>query len=245
MSELAAVAPSSPRSAVAPDASTSARGYRGAAMEGSIARWYSRTRGSESQRAGWRSQAASIAASLPRGADVLEVAPGPGYLAVELARTGRLRVSALEISRTFVEIVAEHAREAGVAVAVREGDASRMPYAGDSFDFVICQAAFKNFSRPQAAIDEFYRVLRPGGQGVIQDMQRNATDREIRTEVAGMGLGRFRSFLTYRTLRSLRSRAYTPAEFATFAARSSFAGCETEVRGIEVEVRLRKSVGPG
>ncbi len=244
MSDLAAVTPSRAPTVIAPDDPAGARGYRGRAMEGSIARWYSRTRGSESQLAGWRAQAAAIAASLPLGAAVLEIAPGPGYLAVELARTGRLDVSALEISRTFVEIASEHARQAGVPVAVREGDAARMPFADGTFDLTICQAAFKNFSRPQAAVDEMYRVLRPGGRSVIQDLQRNATDRELRTEVAGMGLGRFRSFLTYRTLRALRRRAYSPAEFAMFAGRSSFRTCETEVRGIEVEVRLRKAAGP-
>lgn len=244
MTESASATSPLPRSAVAPDAGPAARGYRGPAMEGSIARWYSRTRGSESQLAGWRAQAAAIAASLPDGAAVLEVAPGPGYFAVELARTGRLRVSALEISRTFVQIAGEHARAAGVEVAVREGDASRMPFADGSFDFVICQAAFKNFSRPQGAVDEMYRVLRPGGLAVIQDMHRDATDRELRAEVAGMGLGRFRSFLTYRTLRSLRKRAYTAREFATLAERSPFHACGTEVRGIEVEVRFRKGADP-
>jgi len=44
---------------------------------------------------------------------VLEVAPGPGYLAVEMARWGRLRVTGLDISHTMVEIATEHARKAG------------------------------------------------------------------------------------------------------------------------------------
>ncbi|HTW76763.1 MAG TPA: class I SAM-dependent methyltransferase [Thermoplasmata archaeon] len=232
------------------DAEVGSKGYRGVAMEGSIARWYARTRGSESQRAGWRRQAAAIAASLPDPADVLEIAPGPGYLSVELARTGRLRVTALEISATFVAIAQENARRAGVAVEIRQGDASQMPFEPASFDFLICQAAFKNFSRPMAAIREMYRVLRPGGRAVIQDMHRGARDAEIAAEVRGMQLGAVRAFMTGRALTSLRKRAYSQEQFLDLARTSPFGGAQVVVRGIEIEVTLAKPgrtapVGPG
>jgi ubiquinone/menaquinone biosynthesis C-methylase UbiE len=96
---------------------------------------------------------------------VLKVAPGPGYFAIEMARLGRLHVTGLDISHTFVEIARENARQAGVSVDFQQGDASRMPFAERSFDLIICQAAFKNFRRPGKAIDEMYRVLRDGGDG--------------------------------------------------------------------------------
>ena len=51
---------------------------KGPEMEGPIARWYARARGSESQIEGYRKQAARLVAGLPDGARVLEVAPGPG-----------------------------------------------------------------------------------------------------------------------------------------------------------------------
>ena len=52
-------------------------------MEGAMARWYARNRGSASQLAQYRVEAAALIADLPDGADVLEIAPGPGYLAVD------------------------------------------------------------------------------------------------------------------------------------------------------------------
>src|SRR6185369_6635321 len=88
---------------------------KGPEMEGPIARWYARVRGSDSQLAGYRSQASELAGRIPVGARVLEVAPGPGYLAVELARAG-VQVTGLDISRTFVEIATDNARNAGVRV---------------------------------------------------------------------------------------------------------------------------------
>ncbi len=230
-----------PRNERSPAGATKA--YRGVAMEGVIARWYARTRGTASQRQDWRRQAEELVVGLPPQADVLEVAPGPGYFAVEIARTGRARVTAVDISRTFVEIVGENARAAGVSVAVRQGDAAHLPFEDASFDLVVSQAAFKNFAQPQQAVDEFYRVLRPGGCARIQDMSHDAPDAAIREEVAGMGLGRFRAFLTRRTLHALRRRAYTSRQFEQFARTSPFQGCEVRTSGIGLEVRLVKPRG--
>ena len=81
--------------------------FKAPEMEGPIARWYARVRGTERQLAQYRRQASEITAGLPAGARVLEVAPGPGYLAVEMARPGRLQVTGLDISSTFVEIARE------------------------------------------------------------------------------------------------------------------------------------------
>jgi ubiquinone/menaquinone biosynthesis C-methylase UbiE len=125
------------------DTARTDKGYRGRAMEGGIARWYSKLRRTPSQIDTWREQAAQLVAAHPDAADVLEVAPGPGYFAIELARLGRFRVTGLDISQTFVEIATENARQAGVAVDFRRGNASGMPFADGSFDLVVCQAAFR------------------------------------------------------------------------------------------------------
>jgi len=78
-------------------------------MEGPMARWYAKQRGSEPQLAAWRRQAASLTADVAPGAAVLEVAPGPGYLSIELARLG-FAMTGLDISRTFVSLAADRAR---------------------------------------------------------------------------------------------------------------------------------------
>ncbi len=220
---------------------TQQKGYKGIAMEGMIARWYARTRGSASQIAQWRAQAAELTADLPDGAGILEVAPGPGYLAIEIARLGRFHVTGLDISHTFVEIAGANARREGVSVDFRQGDASAMPFPDDSFDLIVCQAAFKNFSRPDAALAEMYRVLRPGGTAVIHDMRKEASNAAIRAEVAGMRLGPVTAFMTRGALRSLRHRAYAREHFQRLAAASPFGGCAIEAQGIGMEVRLHKA----
>jgi ubiquinone/menaquinone biosynthesis C-methylase UbiE len=216
--------------------------FKGPEMEGPVARWYARVRGSNSQREAYRNQASQLTASLPAGASVLEVAPGPGYLAIEMARPGRNRVAGLDISHTFVKIASDNAREAGVAVDFRQGDVARMPFQDESFDLVVCQAAFKNFTLPQTALAEMHRVLRAGGTAVVQDMSRDASHDDIEVEVSGMGLGRLGTFTTKATLEMLRRRAYSPAQFERLAAASPFQTCEITKAGIGLEVRLQKPV---
>jgi ubiquinone/menaquinone biosynthesis C-methylase UbiE len=213
-------------------------------MEGGAARRYARQRGTPSQLAVSRREARRLCAGLADGARILEVAPGPGYLAVEMARAGRFRVTGIDISRTMVEIAAETARRAGVDIDLRNGDVSAMPFPAGSFDLVVCQAAFKNFRQPVSALDEMHRVLRPGGRAEIQDLNRDATRSDIRGEVSAMGLGRVSSLMTRWILGWLRRRAYTPATFRTLTRRSAFGGCEISPSGIGMDVHLVRSPEP-
>lgn len=214
--------------------------FKGPEMEGPIARWYTRLRGSASQLDLYREQARELVAGLPSGAQVLEVAPGPGFLSIEMARPGAVHVTGLDISRTFVEIAAANALKAGVTVDFRQGDVAQMPFASDSFDMIVCQAAFKNFALPGTALAEMHRVLRAGGRAVIQDMSRDATHADIDDEVDGMDLGRFSAFTTTATLEMLKRRAYAPQQLRQLAAASPFRACQITTRGIGLEVQLTK-----
>ncbi|HEX3508698.1 MAG TPA: class I SAM-dependent methyltransferase [Candidatus Dormibacteraeota bacterium] len=215
--------------------------FKGPEMEGLIARWYAGIRGSGKQLAEYRKQAAAFTAGLPDGAHILEVAPGPGYLAIEMSRLGSFRVTALDISRTFVEIANKKARQAGVGVDFHQGDVASMPFEADTFDLIVCQAAFKNFTQPVSALAEMHRVLRAGGKAVIDDMRSDASHADIESEVRKMELGRLGSFTTKGTLEMLRRRAYSPARFERLVAQSPFRTCVIQTAGIGLEVQLAKS----
>ncbi|GAA3799416.1 class I SAM-dependent methyltransferase [Sphaerisporangium flaviroseum] len=209
-------------------------------MEGRIARWYTRQRASADQMAVVRRSAAELTEGLPSGADVLEVAPGPGFHAVEMARSGRFRVTGLDISHTFVEIATENARKEGVSVAFRHGEAADLPFEAESFDLIVCQAAFKNFGQPLKAIDEMHRVLRPGGTAVIQDMNGEVSGAQIHQAVKEMGISAPNALLTRVALTALRRRAYSPARFRKLVAESAFGTCVVTTEGIGVDVLLTK-----
>lgn len=209
-------------------------------MEGRQARWYAKLRGTESQLAEYRRRAVDLTEGLPSGADILEVAPGPGYNAVEMARRG-FTVTAMDVSHTFVKFAADYAAAQGVPARFQQGDVSRMPFADRSFDRIVCQAAFKNFTEPLKALDEMHRVLRPGGTAIIEDMWGDASGTEIRDEVRGMKLSVLDSFITRRTLTWLRRRAYSRDRFAALAQASAFGGARISTSGIGIEVRLTKA----
>ena len=86
-------------------------------MEGPIATWYARNVGKDI--ADYRRGAKATAERIPVGSVVLEVAPGPGYLSIELAKLGKYTITGLDISKTFVEIGQQKAREAGVRNDIR------------------------------------------------------------------------------------------------------------------------------
>ena len=139
--------------------------------------------------------------------------PGPGYL------RGRSRSSArspLPVSTSAMSLCASRAimpPNSGVKVDFRQGDAAATPFAPDVFDFIVCRAAFKNFGDPAGAIAEMHRVLRPGGQAVIRDMRRDASDAALDAAVRAMRLGPIAAVLNRFIFRRLRSKAYTRDEF--------------------------------
>jgi len=52
-------------------------------------------------------------------------------------------------------------------VALRQGDASNLPWPDETFDLVISLEALEFFPRPRRALAEIARVLRPGGVLVV------------------------------------------------------------------------------
>ncbi len=212
--------------------------YKGLPMEGLVATWYARTTGRDRTR--FEEVARHVAERTRPGGRVLEVAPGPGYLAIELARRA-YAVTALDISRSFVRIARDNAARAGVVVDVRHGDAACMPFDDAWFDYVVSVAAFKNFTDPVGAIDQMYRVLRPGGVASIFDLRRDAPLEEIEAEVGRMHLSSWNARVTRWTFRfMLLRRAYTPAQLEDLAARSRFGRGEVICRGIGCELRLTR-----
>ena len=226
--------------------SSTAKPYRGFSMEGPIATWYARNAARDAVE--YRRAAMRIAGALDEGANILDVATGPGHLAIELARLGtRLgelgpsRVTGVDISRSFMKIAEGNAQSAGVDVRFRLGNAQALPFADESFDAVVCRAAFKNFAESVKALDEMARVLKPGGFGLIMDLNRETPAREIDEYVDRMKMGAINRTMTRFIFKHmLIKRAYAPSDFARLAASSRFEDCEIRPSGIGIDVWLRK-----
>ena len=146
-----------------------------------MAKWYDKnTR--KSRLAEMKEYAEIVSGNAGYGAKILEVAPGPGYLSIELAKRG-FDVTGVEISADFVVIEKRNAAESGVNVNFKQGNASSLPLPDGAFDFIICSAAFKNFSEPLKALNEMHRVLKLEGIALILDMNHDATKEDIEAEM--------------------------------------------------------------
>ena len=208
-------------------------------MEGAVAKWYARLTQKSIQ--DYKDLAARMAAELEPGARVLEVAPGPGYFAIELAKLGHFAITGLDISATCVQIARENARKENVEVAFHQGDVSEMPFASNTFDFVFCRAAFKNFSKPVRALEEMHRVLKPDGRAVIIDLRRDAPVDAVNHAINGMNLGVINGMLTKLTFRfMLLKRAYTKPELEDFLAQTAFQHGEIREHPMGFEIWLTK-----
>ena len=216
-----------------------ARKKKDLGITGAMAKWYDKnTR--KSRLAEMNEYADVVSGYAEPGAKVLEVAPGPGYLSIELAKRG-FTVTGVEISGDFVAIEKHNADKAGVNVDFKQGNASDMPLPDGTFDFIICSAAFKNFSEPLKALNEMHRVLKPDGTVLIIDMNYDATNEDIDAEMQKSGMKGFDRWfvkLSFKTF--LKSGAYTKAGFEELIAQTNFASHKIEKRGIGFEVWLYK-----
>ena len=216
-----------------------AKPYKGMGMEGTVARWYASL--TKKSLEDFKELARRTAERVAPQSNVLEVAPGPGYFAIELAKLGDYRITGLDISETFVEIARENAAQAGVKVDFRRGNASNLPFPKESFDFLLCRAAFKNFSEPQRALEEMHRVLKPDGQALIIDLRKDAPQESINQAVNDMKLGAVNGILTKLTFRfMLLKRAYTKSEFERMISQTKFSSSKIEGNLMGFEILLSK-----
>jgi len=99
------------------------------------------------------------AARVSRGSRMLDVACGPGYVAAAAA--------ARAASATGIDFSSEMVKEAKQrhpTVDFQEGDAESLSYPDAGFDAVVMNFGMLHLGRPERAISEAHRVLKPGGR---------------------------------------------------------------------------------
>jgi SAM-dependent methyltransferase len=93
---------------------------------------------------------------------VLDVGCGTGVVAITAARRGA-RVTGLDLTPELLERARESAKIAGLEIEWHQGDAEQLPFEDRAFDAVLSQFGHMFAPRPEVAVAEMLRVLKPGG----------------------------------------------------------------------------------
>lgn len=114
---------------------------------------------------------------------ILDVACGTGdsTIAIAAAAGAGSRVIGADISEGMMALVMEKAAHEGVhdRIRLQVADGENLPYEEGTFHRVTCAFGIRNFEHKEKGLQEFYRVLRPGGKAVILELSvpRNKTVR--------------------------------------------------------------------
>ncbi len=98
-----------------------------------------------------------------KGKDVLEIGLGYGTVTQRIAESGA-RYSGLDIAAGPVEMANHRLRQATLSGAAHRGSILKAPFGNESFDYVVAIGCLHHTGDLQAAIDECFRLLRPGGK---------------------------------------------------------------------------------
>jgi ubiquinone/menaquinone biosynthesis C-methylase UbiE len=152
--------------------------------------------------------------------EALDAGCGTGFLSFELAARGH-RVTGVDFAPAMLAEARRKAAQQKFAVRFEEADAEQLPFPPASFDLAISRHLLWTLPHPEAAIDEWIRVLRPGGRLVVID-------------------GRFNPGFLVEPLQNAR----TSAEYAAIGDRLPFLGGRPREE-IEALFKVHGLVGVG
>jgi ubiquinone/menaquinone biosynthesis C-methylase UbiE len=119
----------------------------------------------------WLLQDARAWATSQSRGDVLEIGIGTG---ANLQYYGRdVRLVGIDLSPNMLARARVKAETLTIDVRLEVGDAQQLPFAGESFDSVVCTLVLCSVPDDRRAIGEVFRVLRPRGRFILVEHVRS------------------------------------------------------------------------
>ncbi len=144
-----------------------------------------------------------------RGKQVLEIGTGNGAEGVMFARNGA-HYTGVDLTEAALEATRKHFAVMGLTGTFQKENAEHLSFPDESFDWVFSHGVLHHTPNTQAAINEVYRVLKPGGRAIIMLYHKHSFNYYIRI----MTYMRLRVFLKVlsRAGRWNRDRQKAPAD---------------------------------
>ena len=101
---------------------------------------------------------------------ILDVACGTGDVCFEILKHHDVSVTGLDISQNMIKVAKEKSKKKSMGlITFLQGDGENLPLDSNSVDYLTISYGFRNISNYEAALNEFYRVLKPGGKlGILE-----------------------------------------------------------------------------
>lgn len=103
---------------------------------------------------------------MPTRSQIADLGCGTGTLSLLLAEAGH-HVHGVDFSSSMLGLAREKARLVTPGITLTKGDAAAPPFAAHSFDVVLSRHVLWAMSDPPAALQNWRRLLRDGGQLVL------------------------------------------------------------------------------
>lgn len=110
---------------------------------------------------------------------IVDLATGTGMIANLLGEEGYLHVTGMDISEGMMAIARKHAEEKHTCVQFRYGNALELPLEDNSIDILINCRLLWTLTEPEAALQEWARVVKPGGKIIsLHELEEHSDEKE-------------------------------------------------------------------
>jgi len=120
---------------------------------------------------------------------VLDVGCGNGYVLSKYASEGA-DVYGVDITQAAIELTRKRFEHLKLFGDFRVADAQKLPFPDNTFDCVCSMGVLHHIPNTQKAVDEIYRVLKPGGRLIVMFYHRNSAKYQFNYRVRSMITGK-------------------------------------------------------
>lgn len=167
-----------------------------------------------------------------QGKDVLEIGVGMGADHIEFAKSKPRSISGIDLTPKGIEHTGKRLNIYGLSSNISVGDAEKLHFDEGSFDLVYSWGVIHHSPNTPEAVDEVYRVLRPGGMARIMIYHKYSLTGYMLWIRYGLFAGHpFRSLddIYYYHLESPGTKAYSIKEAKAMFSKFSSVNIKTQL----------------